>query len=96
MRGHRGTPALSEREAEVIRMVAEGHAIKEIAARLDLSARTVETYEVRAMDKLGLKSRADTVRHALQQGWLRRGQRYPSPWVSCVSSRIVPSEIVIT
>ncbi|WP_437730102.1 response regulator [Sorangium sp. So ce1335] len=64
---------LSEREAEVIRMVAEGHAIKEIAARLDLSARTVETYKVRAMEKLGLKSRADTVRYALQQGWLRSG-----------------------
>ncbi|WP_438022114.1 response regulator [Sorangium sp. So ce233] len=64
---------LSERETEVIRMVAEGHAIKEIAARLDLSARTVETYKVRAMEKLGLKSRADTVRYALQQGWLRSG-----------------------
>ncbi|WP_437751882.1 response regulator [Sorangium sp. So ce1389] len=64
---------LSEREAEVIRMVAEGHAIKEIAARLDLSARTVETYKVRAMEKLGLKSRADTVKYALQQGWLRSG-----------------------
>ncbi|KYF66505.1 response regulator [Sorangium cellulosum] len=64
---------LSERESEVIRMVAEGHAIKEIAARLDLSARTVETYKVRAMEKLGLKSRADTVRYALQQGWLRSG-----------------------
>lgn len=62
---------LSEREAEVLRLIAEGHAIKEIAARLELSARTVETYKVRAMEKLGLTSRADTVRYALQQGWLK-------------------------
>ncbi|XXX72466.1 response regulator transcription factor [Sorangium sp. So ce134] len=68
---HGSSSELSEREAEVIRLIAEGHAIKEIAARLDLSARTVETYKVRAMEKLGLTSRADTVRYALQQGWLK-------------------------
>ena len=62
---------LSEREAEVLRMIAEGHAVKDVAIRLGISTRTLETYRSRAMDKLGLKTRADIVRHALQRGWLR-------------------------
>jgi DNA-binding NarL/FixJ family response regulator len=67
-----GAPSrLSEREAEVLRMIAEGHAVKDVATRLGISTRTLETYRSRAMDKLGLKTRADIVRHALQRGWLR-------------------------
>lgn len=67
-----GAPSrLSERESEVLRMIAEGHAVKDVATRLGISTRTLETYRSRAMDKLGLKSRADIVRHALQRGWLR-------------------------
>lgn len=62
---------LSERESEVLRMIAEGHAVKDVATRLGISTRTLETYRSRAMDKLGLKTRADIVRHALQRGWLR-------------------------
>lgn len=65
------TTELSEREAEVIRLVAQGHATKEIAGRLELSPRTLETYRARAMEKLGLKTRADIVRYAAQCGWLR-------------------------
>ena len=42
-----------------------------IAARLDLSIKTVETYRARAMEKLGLHSRAELVRYAVQQGWLQ-------------------------
>ena len=49
---------LSEREEEVLRLVARGHTNKEIAARLDLSVKTVETYKARSMEKLGLDSRA--------------------------------------
>ncbi|HVH43497.1 MAG TPA: response regulator transcription factor [Labilithrix sp.] len=63
--------SLSERESEVIRFVAQGHAMKEIASRLELSTRTVETYKTRAMEKLGCKTRADIVRYALRRGWLR-------------------------
>ena len=70
-----GTPAasagLSEREVEVAQLTAAGHGNKEIASRLDLSVKTVETYRARAMDKLGLRSRADLVRYAFQQGWLK-------------------------
>lgn len=70
--GPTGAPSrLSEREAEVLRMIAEGHAVKDVATRLGISTRTLETYRSRAMDKLGLKTRADIVRHALQRGWLR-------------------------
>jgi DNA-binding NarL/FixJ family response regulator len=62
---------LSEREIEVVRLTAAGHSNKEIAARLDLSVKTVETYKARSLEKLGLHSRADLVRYALQRGWLR-------------------------
>jgi DNA-binding NarL/FixJ family response regulator len=62
---------LSEREIEVVRLTAAGHSNKEIAAQLDLSVKTVETYKARSLEKLGLRSRADLVRYALQRGWLR-------------------------
>lgn len=62
---------LSERETEVARGTAAGFSNKELAAKLELSIKTVETYRARAMEKLGLKSRADLVRYAVQQGWLQ-------------------------
>ena len=64
---------LSERELEVARLTAAGHGNKEIATRLDLSVKTVETYRARSLEKLGLKSRAELVRYAAQQGWLQDG-----------------------
>jgi DNA-binding CsgD family transcriptional regulator len=63
---------LSEREAEVVRLIAEGHAMKRIASMLTLSTRTIETYKTRAMEKLGSKTRADIVRYAVERGWLDR------------------------
>lgn len=72
--GGGGAPAdaseLSDREAAVVRLTAAGYGAKEIAAQLDLSAKTVETYKARALEKLGLESRADVVRYALERGWL--------------------------
>jgi DNA-binding NarL/FixJ family response regulator len=62
---------LSDREVEVVRLTAAGHSNKEVAARLDLSVKTVETYKARALEKLGLETRADLVRYALQRGWLQ-------------------------
>jgi DNA-binding NarL/FixJ family response regulator len=62
--------ALSEREREVVRYVAHGYSNKEIAGKLDVSVKTVETYRYRATEKLGLHSRADLVRYAIDQGWL--------------------------
>jgi DNA-binding NarL/FixJ family response regulator len=64
---------LSEREIEVVRLTAAGHSNKEIAAQLELSVKTVESYKARSLEKLGLHSRADLVRYALQRGWLRDG-----------------------
>lgn len=63
---------LSEREAAVVRLIALGHSNREIATRLDLSVKTVDTYKMRAMEKLGLRGRAALVRYALQRGWLGR------------------------
>lgn len=61
---------LSEREAEVVRRIAQGYSNKEIAAALGLSVKTVETYKARVAEKLGLRSRVDLVRYAARQGWL--------------------------
>jgi DNA-binding NarL/FixJ family response regulator len=71
--GHRAPEGgdLSDREAEVVRLIAAGYSNKEIASRMSLSVKTVETYKARSMEKLGLESRADLVRYALQRGWLQ-------------------------
>jgi two-component system response regulator NreC len=62
---------LSEREAEVLRLIAWGHSNKEVAARLQISVKTVEAHKANSMKKLGLTSRIDIVRYALLQGWLQ-------------------------
>lgn len=62
---------LTDREVEVVRLIALGHSNKEIGARLSISVKTVETHKSRSLEKLGLHSRADLVRHALQRGWLK-------------------------
>ena len=62
---------LSDRESDVLRMVASGHSNKAISTRLNISVKTVETYKARAMEKLGLRSRVELVRYAADQGWLR-------------------------
>jgi DNA-binding NarL/FixJ family response regulator len=64
---------LTGREEEVLRLLAWGYAHKEIAARLDISVKTVEVYKTRAMEKMGMKNRIDVVRYALLQGWLQDG-----------------------
>jgi DNA-binding NarL/FixJ family response regulator len=61
---------LSEREKEVLSLIAWGYSNKETAGRLNLSVKTVETYRVRAAEKLGLQSRTQLVKYALRQGWL--------------------------
>ena len=62
---------LSERETEVVRLIARGYSNKEVAAQLAINAKTVETYKSRSLEKLGMRSRADLVRYALQKGWLQ-------------------------
>ncbi|MGB9724071.1 MAG: response regulator [Chloroflexia bacterium] len=68
----RGYERLSPREQEVLHLLALGYTNRQVADRLCLSIKTVETYKARLMEKLGLRNRADIVRYALQQGLLER------------------------
>ena len=61
---------LSEREREVLRLLALGHTNQEIAESLYLSVRTVETHRSQIMQKLRLSNRAELVRYAIDQGFL--------------------------
>ena len=61
----------SDRESEVLRLIAAGYSNKEIAARLTLSVKTVEAHKANAMRKLGLNGRIDIVKYAILQGWLK-------------------------
>ena len=62
---------LSPRETEILRLIAWGYSNKEIAARLELSVKTIETHKTNAMHKLGMHTRIEIVRFALLRGWLR-------------------------
>jgi len=61
---------LSDREREVLRLLALGHTNQEIAKRLYISIRTVETHRAHIMQKLDIGTRADLVRYALSSGLL--------------------------
>lgn len=62
---------LTRREEDVLRFVALGFLAKEIAGRLGISIKTVETHKAKGMIKLGLKNRIEIVRYAMLQGWLQ-------------------------
>ena len=70
VRGERSTD-VTDREIEVLRMIAWGYSNKEIAAQLDLSVKTVEAHKTNTMKKLGMRSRIDIVRYAILQGWMQ-------------------------
>ena len=63
-------PAITERESEILRLVSWGYSNKDIANRLDLSVKTVETHKTNAMKKLGVNSRIGIVKYAIAQGWM--------------------------
>jgi DNA-binding NarL/FixJ family response regulator len=69
-RSGKSVGTLSEREAEVLKLIASGYGNKEIATRLDLSVKTVEAHKANAMRKLDLNGRIDIVKYAVMQGWL--------------------------
>jgi DNA-binding NarL/FixJ family response regulator len=75
--GADGTPlaakqrGITDRETEVLRLVARGYSNKEIAAKLGVSTKTIEVHKANAMRKLGLKGRIELLRFALLRGWLR-------------------------
>jgi len=72
--GHPAVDTLSEREREVLLLVAQGHTNQQIAHRLFLSVKTVESYRARLMAKLGLKDRAELTRFAMETGLLGTGR----------------------
>ena len=63
-----GSSPLTSRECDVLRLLALGHTNAEVAERLHLSVRTVETHRANIQSKLGSTSRADLVRHARENG----------------------------
>jgi two-component system response regulator NreC len=67
-----GLDQLTPRELDVLSLVALGHTNRQIAQRLTLSVRTVESHRANLMAKLGLRSRVELVRYASEQGLLNR------------------------
>lgn len=67
----RRPPSVSERERQVLRMMAVGHSNKEIAEALGITIKTVEVHKANAMRKLQLRGRIDVVRYAILHGWLQ-------------------------
>ncbi len=67
-----GESALSERELAVLRLIALGYTNSEIAKRLYISARTVETHRANLQSKLGITGRPELVRYALAHGLIHR------------------------
>ena len=63
---------MTERELDVLRLIALGHTNNEIAAQLYLSVRTVETHRAHIQQKLGMSSRAELVRYALDNDLIER------------------------
>lgn len=61
---------LTEREREILRLIAGGHTNTQIAQQLVISVRTVETHRANLMEKLGLQNRAELVKYALRKGLL--------------------------
>lgn len=59
---------LTSREREILQLTAEGQTMKEIAARLGLSTKTVESHRIRMMRKLGIQEMATLVRYAIRRG----------------------------
>jgi len=61
---------ISDRESEVLRLIAIGHSNKDVATKLNISVKTVEVHKANAMRKLGLTGRVDIIRYGVLQGWL--------------------------
>jgi DNA-binding NarL/FixJ family response regulator len=59
---------LTSRERQILQLIAEGHATKDIAARLDISAKTVGTHREHIMAKLDVHSVAGLTKYAIRQG----------------------------
>jgi two-component system response regulator NreC len=71
-------PELTERETEVLRLIARGHTNREMAERLFLSVRTVESHRARIQHKLGRSKRSDLVDYVLERGLVEPSELPPA------------------
>ena len=60
--------ALSDREYQVLRMIASGMTVSQIATRLSLSVKTVSTYRARVLEKMNMRTNAELMHYGIQQG----------------------------
>src|SRR5262245_6691610 len=75
--GASGREKLTRRQQEVVRLLADGRTMKEVAATLGLSPRTVETHKYQIMEALGLTSTAELIRYAIERGLSTPPDSYP-------------------
>lgn len=81
-----GGPRLTERERQVVRLLAEGHSAREIGFALGISSKTVHSFRQRIMGKLGLRSLAELTKYAIRQGLTGLGNGpFPGSWSSGVA-----------
>lgn len=73
------TNRLTSREAEVLQLIAEGHANKQIASELSISIKTVEKHRQQVMNKLGIHDVAGLTRHAIAKGIIETNTRLATP-----------------
>jgi two-component system, NarL family, response regulator NreC len=66
-----GKSGLTDRESNILRLIALGYTNKEIGEQIQISVKTVEAHKANAMRKMGMKTRVDIVRYAVLQGWLK-------------------------
>jgi len=67
-RGHASTSSLTDRELQIVRLIAEGRRNRDIASALCISSKTVDTHRANALAKLGLDTNADLTRFAIRTG----------------------------
>ena len=70
-RGEMRGAQLTARESESLRYIALGYSSNEIAAKMNISVKTVEAHKANALKKLDMRSRIDIVRYAILQGWMQ-------------------------
>jgi DNA-binding NarL/FixJ family response regulator len=63
--------SLTKRETEVVRLVSQGHKNREVAEKLGISVKTVETHRSNVMNKLALRNVVELIRYAIQKGLIR-------------------------
>ncbi|AAZ97243.1 Two Component Transcriptional Regulator, LuxR family [Thiobacillus denitrificans ATCC 25259] len=61
---------LSDREFQIVRLIAQGESLNQIADKLSLSAKTISTYKARSMQKLGISNHTELVRYAIAHHWI--------------------------